>query len=82
MTNVSLIKVECIAECSPWSILQYFWPALSDNEFWKTSFDLSESGRFTQVLLYVDGIMNTWSYGVLISDMLKVSFSDILESMD
>ena len=24
MTNGSLIKVESIAECSPWSILQYF----------------------------------------------------------
>ena len=29
--NGSLMKVERIAECSPWSILQYFWPALSDN---------------------------------------------------
>ena len=24
MTNGSLMKVQCIAECSPWSILQYF----------------------------------------------------------
>ena len=24
MTNGSLMKVESIAECSPWSILQYF----------------------------------------------------------
>ena len=24
MANVSLMKVECIAECSTWSILQYF----------------------------------------------------------
>ena len=33
MTNGSnsLMKVEGIAECSPWSIQQYFWPALSDN---------------------------------------------------
>ena len=31
MTNESLMKVESIAECSPRSILQYFWPALSDN---------------------------------------------------
>ena len=29
--NGSLMKVESIAECSPWSIVQYFWPALSDN---------------------------------------------------
>ena len=31
MTNGSLMQVESIAESSPWSILQYFWPALSDN---------------------------------------------------
>ena len=31
MTNGSLMKVESIAECSPWSILQYFCPALSHN---------------------------------------------------
>ena len=30
MENGCLMKVERIAECSPWSILQYFWPALSD----------------------------------------------------
>ena len=27
MTNGSLMKVKSIAEFSPWSILQYFWPA-------------------------------------------------------
>ena len=36
MTNGGLMKVESIAECSPWSILQYFWTALSDNHSWKT----------------------------------------------
>ena len=51
MTNGSLMKAESIAEC-PWSILQYFWPALNDNWSWKPIFDLFESGRFTQVLLY------------------------------
>ena len=35
MTSGSLLKVESIAECSPWSILHYFRPALSDNWFWK-----------------------------------------------
>ena len=39
-TNSSLMKFESIAECSPWSILQYFWPALSDNQSWKLFFDL------------------------------------------
>ena len=29
--NGSLMKGESIAECSPWSILQHFWPALSDS---------------------------------------------------
>ena len=42
MANGSLMKVESNAECSPWSILQYFWPALSDNRSWKPIFDLFE----------------------------------------
>ena len=33
MTNGSLMKVESIAECSPRSILQHVWPALSHNQF-------------------------------------------------
>ena len=36
MTNGSLLKVESTVECSPWSILQYFWPALSRS--WKLIF--------------------------------------------
>ena len=40
MTNDSLMKVESMAECSPWSILQYFWPALSDDRYWKPIFGL------------------------------------------
>ena len=51
MTNGSIMKVESIAECSPWSILHHFWPALSDNWSWKRIFGLFESGRFRQVLL-------------------------------
>ena len=31
MTNGNLMKVKSNAECSPWSILQCFWPELSDN---------------------------------------------------
>ena len=38
MTNGSLMKFESIAECSRRSILQYFWPALSDNWYWKPIF--------------------------------------------
>ena len=54
MPTGSLMKVESIAECSLWSILQYFWPALSDNGSWKLFFGLFESGHFTQVLLYCE----------------------------
>ena len=54
-TNGSLMKVESIAECSKGSILQYFWPALSDNWSWKPIFGLFESGCFRQVLLYSHG---------------------------
>ena len=52
MANGSLTKVESIAECSPWSILQYFWPALSNNWSWKQIFVFFFSGRLRQVLLY------------------------------
>ena len=41
-TDCSLMKVESIAECSPWSILQYFWHTLSDNRSWKPIFGLFE----------------------------------------
>ena len=47
MTTGSLMKVESIAECSLWGILQYFRPSLSDYLSLK---------RFTQVLLYCDEI--------------------------
>ena len=40
MTNCKLMKVESIAECSPWSILQYFWYALSKTRSWKPIFGL------------------------------------------
>ena len=49
MANGSLMKVKSIAECSPWSILQYFWPALSDNQSWKPVFVFFLSGRLRQV---------------------------------
>ena len=52
MENGSLMKVESIEECSPWSILQYFLSALSSNENQFLVFILS--GRLGQVLLYSD----------------------------
>ena len=44
MENGSLMKVKSIAECSKGSILQYFWPALSDNWYWKQILVLFLSG--------------------------------------
>ena len=49
MTNGSLMKGENIAECSPWNILQYAWPALRDNWSWKPIF-----GLFLELPLYTD----------------------------
>ena len=49
------MKVESIAECSPWSILQYFWPAFSDN--WSFL-----SGRLRQVLLYNQQSIYIYAY--------------------
>ena len=59
MTNSSLMKVENIVECSPGSILQYYWPALSDNWSIKPIFNLFESGCFRQVLLYFQSYVIT-----------------------
>ena len=53
MTNESLMQVESIAECFPWSNLQYFLPALTDEWSRKPIFGLFESGRFRKVLLYL-----------------------------
>ena len=51
------MKVKRIAECSPWSILQYFWPALSDNLSWKLIFGLFERRPF-----YTGFTVFTYSY--------------------
>ena len=40
MASGKLMKVKSIAEYSHWSILQYFWPALSNNRSWKPVFGL------------------------------------------
>ena len=45
MINGSVMKVTSIVECSTWSILQYFWPALSNYWSWKPIFGLFESVR-------------------------------------
>ena len=61
MENGSLMKVESIAECSRWSILQYFRPSLSDNLYSKTISVFFLSGRLRQVLLYfISCVSNKW----------------------
>ena len=51
----ALMLLTCIKPLrhSKSSILQYFWPALSDDLVWKPIFSLFVSGPFTQVLLYI-----------------------------
>ena len=56
MTNGSLMKVESIAECSPWSILKYFDLHYAIISFENQFLCLFESERFTQVLLYMKRI--------------------------
>ena len=68
MMNGSLMQVKSNAECSPWSILQYFLPALSDNWFWKPIFGLLEIGHFRQVLLYVQECKIAVTYFVVHDD--------------
>ena len=71
MTNGSLMKVESTAECSHWDILQYFWPALSDNYSWKQILAHFESGRFTQVVLYDVHYVQLQNGEITISDVCK-----------
>ena len=66
ITNGSLMKVESIAECSLWSILQYLWPALSIN--WSSFF----SGRLRQVLLYNRQSIYLYAYKCLCQCVGKV----------
>ena len=52
------MQVKSIAECSPWSILQYFRPLLSYHLSLTPLFFVFLSGRLRQVLLY-----NNYLYG-------------------
>ena len=56
MTNGGLMKVESIAECSKESILQYFWPALSDNWSLKFFLDFWEWPFYTGFTVYMQGL--------------------------
>ena len=46
------MQVKSIAEYSPWSILQYFWPSLNYHLSLRPLFCLFLSGHLRQVLLY------------------------------
>ena len=50
-SNYRLMQVVSIAECSKWSILQYFPPSLCYQLLLRSLFCLFLSGRFTHVLL-------------------------------
>ena len=63
MTSGSLMKVESIAECSHWSILQYFWPALSDNWSRKAIFGLLEWPLYTGFTVIENLFNNSFVYG-------------------
>ena len=56
MTNGSLMKVKSIAEYSPWSILQYFWPAKGSilQYFWPAK------GRILQY--FWPALSDNWSW--------------------
>ena len=71
------MKVESIAECSPWSILQYFWPALSNNRSLEKQFLVFFwSGRSGQVVLYAYKRMCVYyvKYGTLKPSFLQTSY--------
>ena len=82
MSNESLMKVESIAECSHWSILQNFWPALSDYWCSKPIFFLLEGGRLRQVLLYHTSPQFLYNINSLVSSYKHVFTSKIEYSVD
>ena len=73
--------VKSFSECSPWSILQYFWPALSINWSWKPIFGLFESDHFTLVLLYSCESVLVWvnkSVSFWLKYNLDINYTSIL----
>ena len=58
-TDYRLMQVKSIAECSKWSILQYFRPSLSYHLPLRALFCLFLSGRLRQVLLYMYSSIST-----------------------
>ena len=59
-----IMKVKCFAECSKGSILQYFWPALSDNWSWKPIFDLFESAILVEAIMRNNSVKLFWIWTI------------------
>ena len=55
-TDFRLMQVKSIAECSPWSILQYLWTSLSYHLPIRFLLCLFLSGHFRQVILYIENL--------------------------
>ena len=49
LTNGRLMKIESIAERSPWNILQYYWSCIKREQVLKNIFWSFESDRFKQL---------------------------------
>ena len=56
-TNYRLMQVKSIAECSLWSILQYFRPSLSYHLSLRSLFCIFLSGRFLHRFYYADNTL-------------------------
>ena len=73
----SLMKVESIAECSPWSILQYIWAALSVNWYWKPIFAVFlDKNRQKKILVTNGNLMKVESIAESILQYLWPALSD------
>ena len=79
MTNGSLMKYESIAECSTWSILQYFWSAFSGNRYWKPILGLFGSGRFKHGLLYLNNVGFSISGGPIYQYILGQIYGEMVQ---
>ena len=66
------MQVKSIAECSKGSILQYFRLSFSYHLSLRSLFYLFLSGRFRQVLLYIDNKMGSFN-----PDIVKFNVSSI-----
>ena len=76
-TNYRLMQVKSIAECSKWSILQYFRPAFSYHLSLRCLFCLFLSGRFTQVLLYSFMLSEMAFYSMCMCLMILLTADDL-----